>query len=149
MGRKYCRSQRGHRRPWPTESTKQGSHGLTETEMSSVGPAWIIRKSSVYILWLLACCACENSDSRNRCISDSCPLQQLFCFYWTAVSSLDRRTFVLSYCIFFVLSSCHFLETCSFLKRRSWGHGSGREGRWVGAARKSGLRGSCCWDVLC
>lgn len=49
----------------------------------------------------------------------------------------------------FVLSSCHFLETCSFLKRRSWGNGHDRKGRWVGAARKRVLRGSCCWDVLC
>lgn len=110
------------RRTWPTESNKQGSHGLKETEMSSVGPACICIKSSVHMLWLLACCACENPNSRSRCISDSCLLQQLFSSYWTAVWSLDRRTLFCLIVTCFVLSSCHFLETCSFLKRRSWGN---------------------------
>ena len=35
-GRKDCKSQRGWR-TWPTKSVKQGSYGLTETEMVSMG----------------------------------------------------------------------------------------------------------------
>lgn len=34
---------------WPTKSTKQGSHGLTETEVISMGPACVCTRSSVYV----------------------------------------------------------------------------------------------------
>jgi hypothetical protein len=37
------------RRTQLTESTKQGVFGLTETEVASMGPAWIFTKFSVYI----------------------------------------------------------------------------------------------------
>lgn len=34
------------RRTWTTKSTKQGSHGLTETKVASTRPAWICTRSS-------------------------------------------------------------------------------------------------------
>jgi hypothetical protein len=43
-----------NRRTWPTESTKQGSHGFTEAEVASMMPARDCARSSVYILWLLS-----------------------------------------------------------------------------------------------
>jgi hypothetical protein len=51
--RKDCRSQRGWgntRRAWLTESTKQSTYGLTESEEASVGPAWTFTMSSVLIV---------------------------------------------------------------------------------------------------
>ena len=59
------------RRTWPTESTKQGSHGLTETEAAIMDPALVCTRSSDYILWLLASCSCETPSSVTGCISDS------------------------------------------------------------------------------
>ena len=49
--RKDCKSYRGEdfRRTWPTDSMKQGSFWLTETEASSNGPAWICTRFSLYI----------------------------------------------------------------------------------------------------
>ena len=35
------------RRTWPTESTKQGSHELTETKVAITGPAWVCIRSTV------------------------------------------------------------------------------------------------------
>lgn len=46
-GRKHCRCQEGiedMRRTRPTESTKQGSHELTETQVTNTGPASICTK---------------------------------------------------------------------------------------------------------
>lgn len=37
------------RRAWPTESTKQDSHGLTETKAASVGSAWLCTRSYVHV----------------------------------------------------------------------------------------------------
>ena len=42
------------RRTWLIESTKHSSHGLTETETASIGPARVCTRSSVWMLWLLA-----------------------------------------------------------------------------------------------
>lgn len=39
------------KRTWPTELSKQVSHGLTETEVENMGPVWVSR-SSAYML----CC---------------------------------------------------------------------------------------------
>ena len=42
------------RRTWPTESTKEDSYGLIETEVAGLGSAGICTKSSM--LWLSAWC---------------------------------------------------------------------------------------------
>lgn len=41
------------KRTCPTESTKQGSHGLTETEVASPGLAWVCPRSSEYMLCIV------------------------------------------------------------------------------------------------
>lgn len=44
-------SQRGMkdmRRTWPTKLSKQGSYGLTESEMASTGLVWVCIRSSAY-----------------------------------------------------------------------------------------------------
>ena len=40
------RGDEGTRRMWSTESTKQGSWGLTETEAAITEPAWVYARSS-------------------------------------------------------------------------------------------------------
>lgn len=55
--RRDCRSQWGKdiRRTWSTDSMKQGSFGLTETEASSIGPAWIAPGSlCIYVMTISA-----------------------------------------------------------------------------------------------
>jgi hypothetical protein len=42
----------------PTESTKQGTYGLTGNEVASTEPAWVWTRSSANILWLIAWCFC-------------------------------------------------------------------------------------------
>lgn len=38
------------RRIWPTEATKQGSHGLIKTEAASTGSILVCSRSSVHIV---------------------------------------------------------------------------------------------------
>lgn len=60
------------RKTWPTESTKQGSYGLTETEAASVSGTEIgMYRSSAYILWLLVLCSCGTLHSWREGISES------------------------------------------------------------------------------
>ena len=42
------------KRTWPTETTKQGSYGLTRTEVASKVPSRVFTIGSVYMVWLLA-----------------------------------------------------------------------------------------------
>ena len=35
---------------WPTGSTRQASHGRTESEVASMDPEWILTRSSAYML---------------------------------------------------------------------------------------------------
>lgn len=65
-GRKDCTSQRGWRK---AGERKQGSYGLSETEVASMRPACACTRSSVYKLWLLTWCFCGTSNSLNRCVS--------------------------------------------------------------------------------
>jgi hypothetical protein len=37
-------------RIWPTEKTKQSSHGFTEIEAESMGPIWVCTRSYVFML---------------------------------------------------------------------------------------------------
>lgn len=46
------------RRTWPTQSTKQGLHGLTETGAVIMRSAWVSTRFCVYTLWLLAWSFC-------------------------------------------------------------------------------------------
>jgi hypothetical protein len=59
------------RRTWPTESTKQGSQGLTETEMTVTEPAWVSARSSAYTLWLLAWGVCGTLNCGRQGAPDS------------------------------------------------------------------------------
>ena len=41
-------------RTWSSESTKQGSMELTETEATTMDPALVCTRSSAYILWFFS-----------------------------------------------------------------------------------------------
>lgn len=58
------------RRTWPTESTKQGPYGLTETKSTSTGPASVCSRASVYMLWVLAWFFSGTPESGSRYIPD-------------------------------------------------------------------------------
>lgn len=48
-----CRSQKeieDIRGTWSTKLTKHGSHGLTEMELSSMGPTWVCLRTSAYVM---------------------------------------------------------------------------------------------------
>lgn len=55
------------RRARPTEPTKQGPQGPTETEAAAVEPALVFARSSEYMLWLLAWWFYETPDSGSAC----------------------------------------------------------------------------------
>jgi hypothetical protein len=61
------------------ESSKQGSHGFTETETKSIEHAKICTRSSVSMLWLLVQCFCETPNNMSRSISESFPPIELPC----------------------------------------------------------------------
>lgn len=56
---------------WPTELTKQGSRGPTETEAASMGTAGVCTRSSVCMLWLLAWCLYRTPNGWSGCVFDS------------------------------------------------------------------------------
>lgn len=56
----------------PTESTKQDSYGLTETEAATVREIEIgMYRSSACVLWLLVLCSCGTLHSWREGISES------------------------------------------------------------------------------
>lgn len=120
------------RRTWPTEPTKQSSHGLTETEAVSRSPAWVCTRFSACMSWLLALCSCGVPSSGVRRISDFFAWIWYSFSYCVVLSILKVRAFALSYCILLCLvGCCGLLESCSFLKGTErewiWGGGKGRE----------------------
>lgn len=67
------------RKAWPIESTKQGSHVLTEIKTAGLGPAWAcmgLHQVSACMLWLFGQCFCRthNSNSGSGCILTVCLL---------------------------------------------------------------------------
>lgn len=100
---------------WPTESTKEGSYGLTET-------AWVCIRPSAYKLWLLAWCFYGTPNSGSRGISDS------FACSWNSFPPIGLPCTVSIWRVFpclivpcLVVFSCCLQEACSFLK----GNGGG------------------------
>ena len=108
------------RRTWPTKSTKQDSHGLTETEAKKHRPAWVCTRFSGDVLWLVSVPGIPKNG--RRCSSDSA---------WSWGSSLPiglpwlSLVWGLLACLIiscYILLGCCLLEICSFLK--------GIEGEW-------------------
>lgn len=99
------------------KSTKQGSHGLTETTVLSMKPTWVCTSSSAYVSLLLAFYFCATTKS----VTDSFVLE--FLFLLQDLSDLIMRTFVVQFLHCFVLFGHSLLEACSFLKRKwsIWG----------------------------
>lgn len=113
---------------WPTDSTKQGSCGLTETEEAGTEPARVCPWSA-YMLWRLAWCV---GFLTVRVVCLFCLLLGLYSPCWVALSHLNMRA---------LPCFCYILEACSFLKRIGGGVQLGEMGD-----RKSGGRGNCGWD---
>lgn len=94
--RKDCRSQRGWRTP--RESTKQGSHGLTETEAASTEPTLV---SARLLTWHF--CWTPNPGSGYDFDFFFCLLFRLFSSCWVALSSFSVTAFCLAL-LYLVLS---------------------------------------------
>lgn len=122
------------RRVWPTESSKQSSCGLTETQGASTCSAWVCPSSSAHMLWLLAWCwcFCETPNSWSGCVFNSfaCSWDFFFSILLGCLVQIGYEGFhfVLFYPIF-VMFGCCVLETCSFPKgNRANGSGEARRG---------------------
>lgn len=107
------------------------------TEAPSMGPELIYTRFSVCIIMAVFWCSHGNPNSGGRCFSDS------FACSWDSFPPIGLPCpaliiGVLFYWILFVISGHCLLETCSFLKRKWRGSGSGRERSWVGARRSEG-----------
>lgn len=96
--------------------------------------------------FLQTCCGCivwcfgVMLSSGSGCVSDSCLLLSLFSSYWVAFSSINMRTFALSYYISF---SCVWLLSIGGLifseeKLRGRGRQFGRKRRSEGIGRNRG-----------
>jgi hypothetical protein len=100
----------------PTESAKQCSQGLTETEAASAEPAGDCTRRSVYVFWLFSLVFlwgfCE-----SWCVLYL--LSGLFSSCWVSLSRFSVRAFALSNWMLFCLFGFCLLEACSFLKG-SW-----------------------------
>lgn len=66
------------------ESTKQGSGGLAETEVTVTEPAQVCSRSSVYTLWWLAWCFEGTSDSGSRGALEYLPVLSTLSSSWVA-----------------------------------------------------------------
>lgn len=56
---------------WPTESVKQSSYELTETELASKVLTRVYTWPFLYVLWLFAWCLNGIPNNGSSCISDS------------------------------------------------------------------------------
>ena len=120
------------RRTRPSESTKQGSYELTETEAASTGPTWVCPRSfaciynaaftlvSLWDSWM-----CEPVGLWLLCLL-------LGSFHSAGMPCPVSMWWVLLYLIIFhcVMFGCHLSEPCSFLMRNRKGSGGMR--RWRG-----------------
>jgi hypothetical protein len=110
------------RRPWPTESTKQGSYGFTETEAASTESALVCPRFSEYMY-----------DSYcGKCISTSfaCSWDSFLLIGLSSLASIEGLSpclivscFVLFGCCFFSLGDLLFSEegTEGIYRKRMWG----------------------------
>lgn len=88
------------RRAWPTESARQGSHGLTETDAASL----CLHGSCVCMLVMeLAWCSCGTllNCGMNVSLTLLPELESFSC--WVALYGLGVRALDLSYCTWFCL----------------------------------------------
>lgn len=85
------------RRTRPTESSKQGSKGLTETEVAISEWAWA--RFSAYMLWLFSLGFLSLSSENGASPNLSLTLGTFFSF-WVASSSLDVRVCAYCYAMF-------------------------------------------------
>lgn len=131
----------------PTESTKQGTYGLIETETASKGPCMCLHQVvCIYGVSINAWWDCGIPDCGSGCIFDS------FAYSWDSFPPVGLTCPVsirrLSPCftVFcFVVVSCCLLEACFFSEGRQRGCGSGGEVGWVWqAGRREGNHG---WDL--
>lgn len=84
------------------KSTKQGLLGLTETQMASMRLAWVWAMYSAYMSWLLTWWFfffMGILTGRTGVSLTLCLLLRSFCYYLVTLSSCDRNTLALSYCI--------------------------------------------------
>jgi hypothetical protein len=80
-----------NRRTWPTESAKQGSHRLRETE-----------GAEIICIYINCICSGGNPNSAIMFITDSFfLLLGHLSFYCVVFFNMDMRSFAFSYCIFF------------------------------------------------
>lgn len=77
------------------------SHGLTETEMASMGPVCVCTRSSVLMLWLLGWCFCGTLKRGSDCIAALLPALETLFILLGVLSSLNMRAYTLSYRILF------------------------------------------------
>lgn len=115
------------RRTWSTESTKQGSHLLTETEVENSVPTWVWNRSSGPMWWWLVSCSCDTPKSGSGYILH---LVILGCF-WVSFTSIRLPCPALIW----LLLSCLVIP-CFVLSAVFW------RPAFLKKQRRSGLRGA-------
>lgn len=95
---------------------------------ASMGLTWVCVRSSEF--WLLDWYFVRHNGNWYSSDIFACSWDSFFS-YWIALSSINMRTFTLSYCIYFSLFGCCLLKVCSSLNRiwREVHLGKGEEGR--------------------
>lgn len=86
------------RRPWTTESVKQGSQRL---KIARTGHAWVSTRSSVHILGCMFDIFVVLETVRTDLYLTILLAHGLLSFHWVALSGFSMRDFTFSYCIFF------------------------------------------------
>lgn len=90
----------GHQRSMPSGKTKQGSYGLTGTEEALIEPLCICTRSCLHVMAVsLVFVVGLLIVGGHVSLIFTFALESLFS-YWVASSSLEIRSFALSYCIF-------------------------------------------------
>lgn len=106
-GRKDCRTQRMEdmSRTWLTDVANQGSHGPTETDVTSMEPAWVCDRTAAYILCLSFWCFHWTPNSGSTWISESSASSWYFFppLGLPCPASTEELCFVLVYLVIFYL----------------------------------------------
>lgn len=129
------------RRTGITESTKQCSHGITESETESSGPLWVYTQSFTYMEWLLAWCF-HGTSNGSGCFY---LLLRLF-FRFGCLARSWYGGFALSYCSLFCCVSVLSIEGLLLSERKGVSRSGGEE-KCRGAGRGE-RRGNYAWDIL-
>lgn len=138
------------RQRWRTLREHGTSNKLSKAHIGSQTlkwQSWGLCASSLGTLSMLWCFF-ETLNTRSWCNSESSLHLRLLFSYWIALSNLNMRTFIFSYCIFLALFGSNLLEACSFLKWKWKENGYGVRGMWVGEVRRSEGKRYFSWDVL-